>query len=195
MLLLGAGFDTRAQRLASLKASAVRVVEVDTPDTIATKVKILTEHLGSLPTTLRFVAMDFTAGSLGGLFDRGLDGTVPTICIWQGVSYYLPPPTVLAVLNFAKRDLSPGSLFGFDCCTPLMLEENDRIPGINFNIRRLKSIGEPYRFGMFPEEMKRLLEKEGFSNVAVVDQARLETKYLESSTMPDGMWYVVTAHN
>ncbi len=39
------------------------------------------------------------------------------------------------------------SLLGFDCCTPLILELNEEIPGIAFNIARLREIGEPYLFG------------------------------------------------
>lgn len=195
LLLLGAGFDTRSLRLAPLKEPSVRVVEVDTPATTCAKVKILEDHLGGLPPSLRLIPLDFTADNLQSIFRRGLDGAEPTICIWQGVSYYLPQRTVLSVLDFTKHDLPPGSLLGFDCCTPLMLEENEKIPGIKLNIDRLKAIGEPYRFGMSPQEMEHLLARKGFSDIAILDQRGLEKEYLGSASMPAGMWYVVTARN
>ena len=43
-----------------------------------------------------------------------------------------------------------------------MLEPNEEIPGIAFNIARLREIGEPYLFGRFETEMAMLLQEKGY---------------------------------
>ena len=86
-----------------------------------------------------------------------------------------------------------GSHVVFDSCWPLMLVENDEIPGIRFNIARLKEIGEPYIFGMEPEDMNKWLQGKGFRNIRISLLNELEMVYMKTSTLPKKTWYVVTA--
>ena len=60
LVILGAGYDSRAYRLPG--CARVDVFEVDHPDTQAVKRRVLTGALGQLPAHVRFVAVDFDHG-------------------------------------------------------------------------------------------------------------------------------------
>jgi methyltransferase (TIGR00027 family) len=193
LLLLGSGYDTRFFRLPSIRKYSVATFEVDLPETIKEKMTIFKKRLGSLPAGLSLIPLNFNDNDLNGIVRGGFEPALPTVYVWQGVSYYLPEQTVSTVLNFIRTKMATGSLLSFDCCSPLMLIENDEIPGIRFNIERLKQIGEPYIFGMEPKDMKSWLQEKGFQHIDVAMQDDLEMTYLHTRTLPKKMWYVVTA--
>ena len=58
VVLLGAGFDSRAYRLGE-KYPEVRFFEVDRPELQADKVKRVNAMLGDIPSQVRFVPLDF----------------------------------------------------------------------------------------------------------------------------------------
>jgi hypothetical protein len=89
--------------------------------------------------------------------------------------------------------MARGSTFAFDFCSPLMTYPNDRVPGIRFNIDRLKAIKEPYLFGMQPSEMRAWLSQKGFRGIDIRSQADLESAITGTTTLPESMWYVATA--
>jgi methyltransferase (TIGR00027 family) len=193
LLLLGAGYDTRFFRLPSIREHSVATFEVDLPETIKEKTMILTRRLGSLPAGLSLIPLNFNDNDWKGMVRGGFQPAIPTAFVWQGVSYYLPKQTVSAVLTYIRANMVAKSILAFDCCWPLMLIENDEIPGIRFNIDRLKQIGEPYRFGMEPKNMKSWLQAKGFQNVRVSLTNDLEVRYMHTSILPTKTWYVVTA--
>ncbi len=96
LVILGAGLDARAWRMADL--AGVHVFEVDHPSTQAFK---RTRVGGRRPTArdVRFVAVDFARDALGGaLAGAGHDAAAPTFWIWEGVTPYLPREAVRATL-------------------------------------------------------------------------------------------------
>jgi len=193
LLLLGAGYDTRFFRLAVIRDNSVDTFEVDLPETITEKAAVFRARLGSLPSRLHLVPMDFNSDALSGIFNHGFNPALPTAYVWQGVSYYLPQATVSRVLDFIQSHMACGSTFVFDFCSPLMTYPNDKIPGIRFNIDRLNKIREPYLFGMEPAEMTSWLSGKGFRHVHIESQAELEAATMHATTLPDHMWYVATA--
>lgn len=194
LLLLGAGFDTRFFRLPVLRPAEVRTVEVDRPDTIREKRSAIGRHLAEFPENLQPVGMDLSSAGLSSLFESGTCRHQPTVCVCQGLSYYLEQEDVAGLLDSFKRSLPSGSVVGFDCCTPLMLCENADIPGIEFNIQRLKEINEPFRFGMWVDDMKRWLVSMGFKAPEILSQGELAMKYHLGVNLPANMWYVVLAN-
>src|SRR6185503_11837805 len=89
VVLLGAGYDSRAFRFAD-ELSGITVFEVDHPGTQARKRAIL-EAGGKALGNLRYVPLDFTVGSLEkALADAGFVPGRRTLFLWEGVSYYLP---------------------------------------------------------------------------------------------------------
>jgi len=137
--------------------------------------------------------LNFNDKDWSGIIQGGFRPGMPTTYAWQGVSYYLPEQTVSTVLDYVRAKMAPGSLLVFDCCSPLMLVENDKIPGIRYNIERLRKIGEPYIFGIEPRDMKSWLQDKGFQKIGVYYLDDLEMTYMHTRTLPKNMWYVVTA--
>ena len=162
------------------------------PNTIKNKRQVLCQKLGNIPSGLSLIPLDFNIDKLNILSQYGFDKKIPTVYIWQGVTYYLRRESVSDVLDFIKSQMVTGSVFMFDACSPLMTYKNDQIPGIRAQIDKLNEIGEPYIFGMDSNEMEAWLKKKGFNNIKIQKQVDLEVKYLHRRTLPDNMWYVVT---
>lgn len=192
ILLLGAGYDTRFFRLPAIRDRSIATFEIDLPKTIDDKRKCILKKLGEIPQGLSLIPLDFNQDDIHSIRNYGFDKNVPTAYIWQGVSYYLSQENVSKVLDFIKEQMVQGSIFVFDCCTPLMTFKNDEIPGIASNIDKLNEIGEPFLFGMYTDEMEAWLKEKGFDNINILTQNDLEAKFLHKRTLPNNMWYVVT---
>ncbi len=89
LLLLGAGYDTRATRLREVAGASV--FEVDHPATQARKRKAL----GAVPENVRYVPVDFEGDSLrGAVIDATFDPSRRTCVVWEGVFSYLTPEAI-----------------------------------------------------------------------------------------------------
>jgi methyltransferase (TIGR00027 family) len=107
VVILGAGLDGRAFRIAEL-ADAV-VFEVDHPATQAWKRR---HAAGLAPTaqSLRFVPVNFERDSLASALDSaGHDPAAPTAWIWEGVVMYLTDEAMRATLRVVSARSAPGS--------------------------------------------------------------------------------------
>jgi methyltransferase (TIGR00027 family) len=89
VVLLGAGYDDRAFRLAS---PGVRYVEVDHPRTQADKRRRL-ERLGVDTTGVDFVAVDLEVDDLSGALAGVLDPMLATLVVCEAVLPYLDRPS------------------------------------------------------------------------------------------------------
>src|SRR5262249_11156238 len=121
VLVLGAGYDARAVRLAHTLRGA-RVFEVDHPATQARKRAILarvaeegTRDAADLAraTHASYLAWDFEARPLAelprALADAGHLPDAPTVTIWEGVTMYLTPPAIEASFAAIGALSAPGS--------------------------------------------------------------------------------------
>jgi methyltransferase (TIGR00027 family) len=111
LVILGAGWDTRAYDLPAEWAG--RVFEVDAPATQAVKVKALQEA-GIDASHVTFVAVDFHKTSwLSALKAQGFDPELPTYLLWEGVTMYLNEAAINETLQ-TVASLADGSCIGFD---------------------------------------------------------------------------------
>jgi len=193
LLLLGAGYDTRFFRISAVHERAIATFEVDLPKTIHEKQQCLADRLGHIPEGLTLIPFDFNHDDLNQLSHYGFNPALATAYVWQGVSYYLPQESVSQVFDFIQSQMTPDSVFIFDCGSPLMTFKNNQIPGVTASIDRLTEIGEPYLFGMYGDEMKVWLEQKGFQDIQILQQDDLEEKILHKRSLPNNMWYVVVA--
>lgn len=171
LVLLGAGFDTRAYRLAA--AQRVKTFELDRSETSLAKRSILRRNMGSLPEQLEFVAIDFNNQSVSdALGSAGFDLTRPACFVWEGVSNYLSAEAVDEVLRQISK-AAAGSVLLFTYIDHKVLEQPDQFPGAPKLLSRLRSYGEPWTFGLHPEEISqylsarnlRLLEDVGVADI------------------------------
>jgi methyltransferase (TIGR00027 family) len=109
LVVLGAGLDSRAERLTEL--AGARVFEVDHPSTHRFKAERLLRAGARLRAReIARVAIDFERDTLHDvLLAAGFDPAVRSFWIWEGVTAYLTPEATFATLR-AVADLSaPGS--------------------------------------------------------------------------------------
>jgi methyltransferase (TIGR00027 family) len=109
LVILGAGLDARAFRMAELGEAAV--FEVDHPATQAVK-RERTAGLRPAAREVRFVAVDFQRDALDeALAFAGHDASVATVFLWEGVVRYLTPAAIDATLDAIAKRAAPGSRF------------------------------------------------------------------------------------
>jgi methyltransferase (TIGR00027 family) len=155
LVLLGAGFDTRAYRL--LAAQRVITFELDQSETSLAKQAALRTKIGSLPEQVHFVTVDFNKQSVSdALTGAGFDKAQPTCFLWEGVTNYLSAEAVDEVLRQISATAS-GSVLLFTYVDRRVLEQPDQFFGAQKLLSRLRSYGEPWTFGLYPEEIEQYL--------------------------------------
>jgi methyltransferase (TIGR00027 family) len=108
VVILGAGFDTRAYRLDAL--TGLKVFEVDHPATQAEKRK-RTRNLPPPRGELVWTAVDFERDALAErLAAAGHDAASPTAWVWEGVVMYLADDAVRGTLDAIRARSAAGSV-------------------------------------------------------------------------------------
>jgi methyltransferase (TIGR00027 family) len=90
LVILGAGYDSRAYRIDGLKK--IVTFEVDHPATQALKTEKVKKIFGSLPDHVVYVPADLGRDDFGKrLLEMGYDRSKKTLFIMEGVIFYIPP--------------------------------------------------------------------------------------------------------
>jgi methyltransferase (TIGR00027 family) len=122
VVVLGAGFDTRAYRFQELLKQSM-FIEVDAATTQAYKKRRVQETLCDLPTNLIYCAMDFDNDDLmDGLRQVGFKQEEKTIYIWEGVCMYLSEKSVRKTLQTIASHSATGSTLVLDYANALGIE-------------------------------------------------------------------------
>jgi methyltransferase (TIGR00027 family) len=154
-VLLGAGFDTRAYRLAA--AQRVNTFELDQPETSKTKQAILRSKTVSLPKHVQFVTIDFNKQSISdALSSAGFDAKRPTCFLWEGVTNYLSAEAVDQALRQISK-AAAGSTLLFTYIDRRVLDHPEQFFGAEKLLSRLRSFGEPWTFGLYPDDIDQYL--------------------------------------
>ena len=174
IVVLGAGFDTRAYRV---DRPDVLVFEVDHPDTQADKRRALAAAGVPLPASVRFVPVDFDIDDLGAcLRTAGYDPNRRTVFVWQGVIPYLTQDGVDHTLAFVATNAHPQSLTVFD----YGYVENKR--QMSWFVRLYTSVvREKMLFGFPRGGLAAYLAPRGFDVVANVECPELRDRYVPAS--------------
>src|SRR5262249_15373506 len=109
VVILGAGFDSRAHRMTALEAA--HVFEVDHPATQREKRRCAAD-LARACCELTYVACDFERESLADCLNAaGHRTNEPTIWIWEGVTLYLSDDAIRTTLDtIAARSAARSTL-------------------------------------------------------------------------------------
>lgn len=181
LILLGAGLDSRPYRLAE-RLSDVRVFEVDHPASQATKRARLRRLLGSEPSHVTFVEIDFNRDDLAAtLAEAGHDRSARTLFVWSGVSMYLPESAVASVLGWVGAHREPPAAIVFDTCWAEAIDGSREYHGSAELLDRVAKMGEPLRWGIPEGEVEGTLARFGLRAEKVLDEAEGRATYLRRS--------------
>src|SRR5690606_19094343 len=112
VVILGAGLDTRAARLAR---EGVRFFEVDLPASQAEKLEKVRAIEGYPVEAATYVSCDFEREDfLDRLVASGFDVDRPAFFVWEGVTYYLTEEAVRRTLERIASGAHPRSVLIFD---------------------------------------------------------------------------------
>jgi methyltransferase (TIGR00027 family) len=184
LVLLGAGFDTRAFRLPAAKH--ISTFELDHPETSRAKQSILGKAFGSLPDQVHFVEIDFNRQSLAdALNPAGFMSTQPACFIWEGVTNYLTADAINGTLRQIAK-AAPGSILLFTYVHRAVLDHPESFFGAEKMIARLQSYGEPWTFGLYPEEIEGFIADRGLRLIKDLGVAEVWQKTGRSSSGTHG---------
>lgn len=167
LVILGAGYDTRAYRIDG--TDKIRVFEVDHPATQPVKTEKIREIFASLPGHVTYVPVDLGADDLGQrLTDRGYDPSRKTLFIMEGILMYLPPDMVDQILSFIVRHSGRGSAILFDYIPQSVVDGTCTLEIGRNMYKSVADVGEPFTFGISDGELETFLSRRGFTRIGNV---------------------------
>jgi len=176
VIILGAGFDTRAQRLGYLKLTAV--IEIDHPDTSRYKTEILKSYLGKLPENVRYCTINFNSESLDDLATRqNIDLNQPTCFIWEGVTNYLPQQAVDKTFGFISH-FATGSSVIFTYIDKHVMDAPQDYIGVNKVKEYLNNSEERWTLGFVPTEMDGYMKSFNLTLISDKDAVEYRKRYM-----------------
>jgi methyltransferase (TIGR00027 family) len=165
LVILGAGYDSRAYRFEELKARA-KVFEVDHPATQRVKLAQLKRIFGTLPHHVSYVPVDFGKEVLEDkLRESGYDERLKTLFIWEGVTYYIAAESVDATLAFVAKNSGKGSSVIFDYTYPAVVAGTAKQRESKAWRTAVRRFGEPLVFGIEASAVEDYLSRRGFHKV------------------------------
>jgi methyltransferase (TIGR00027 family) len=176
LVLLGAGFDSRALRIERLEDA--RVFELDRPPTLEEK----RERLGDSPAHVTYVPTDFNREGLAEVLTRaGFDAGARTLFVWEGVTNYLTAEAVDRTLRDVSELGGPGSEIAFTYVHRDVIRDPAAFAGGRRTASKVASSGEPWTFGLDPGELAAYLRARGLALVEDVGSLEYRAELLGSS--------------
>jgi methyltransferase (TIGR00027 family) len=180
LVILGAGYDTRAYRMSEL--AGTRVFEVDLPAMSREKRRRLKKVIGELPDHVEYVEVDFNSEDFGArLADRGFDESGRTLFVLCGVSMYLPREALLELFSRVAAQSGAMSSLLFDYLFDDALAHPERYPGAERWAKDAVRAGEHLRFGVAMDQLEPLVESGGLRLARQSSMAEVADRYLRRS--------------
>ncbi|HZN77230.1 MAG TPA: class I SAM-dependent methyltransferase [Micromonosporaceae bacterium] len=163
VLLLGAGYDSRAYRLPRM--ADARVFEVDHPLTQASKRRLVRAHVpAGRRTHVTFVPVDLVDGDLrAALVAAGFATDESTVVLWEGVTNYLTASAVDATLRQLAAMTGAGSRIIFTYVDSSALDGTGGFAGVEEWQAAVRRHGEPWTFGLDPAGLPDYLAVRGLT--------------------------------
>ena len=178
VVVLGAGIDTRAYRLA--RRSDVPVFEVDQPVNVARKTQVVRRALGAQPESVHLVPVDFEHDDLAAtLAAHGYRAQARTFFIWEGVTQYLTADAVRSTMNHLGS-AAPGSRLVF---TYVHRDFIDGTALFGAKLLHLRFVAQRpiWKFGLAPDEIAGFLAGYGWRLVEQAGPDDLVDNYVRPS--------------
>lgn len=176
VVILGAGFDTRAFRIEGIEKT--HVFEIDHPATQEAKLKRLKKAVNPIPGHVTFVSIDFNKQTLEeSLLASSYNECGKTLFIWQGVIMYLTSEGADSTLSFIAHHSGAGSAVVFDYFYNETLRDM-KMKSTNWILRQ---IGERMLFGIPEGHLEDFLTQRGFRDIHNAEGDELKKLYFAGS--------------
>lgn len=171
---LGAGLDTRLYRLKGIEQ--LPMWEVDQRESVKAKINRLRKAIGSVPSNMKIVAIDFNTADLAAkLTSAEYSISKRTFFIWEGVTQYLTETGVRATFDFLSQ-AAPGSQLAFTYVRKEFLEGKDLYRWPTGHKQFVAS--GLWRFALTTESCREFVEHYGWRVVEDIGYAELAAKYI-----------------
>ena len=175
IVLLGAGYDSRAYRFANLR-NATKIIELDIAPTQNRKKKCLKKAQIDIPGNVTLVPINFNKETLISVLENaGYDKGEKTLFLWEGVIYYLDSKSVDATLEFINRSTHSESIIAFDYLITSS-EKNNTHYGSKEFFQTMKKYHSNERliFGIDDGEAELFLRQRGLKMIDHWDNEEIE---------------------
>lgn len=180
VIILGAGFDTRALRLDFLKD--VSVIEIDHPNTSNFKRRIYKNRLGKVPENIDFLQIDFNKQDLDQLAaQHNIDFSKPTAVIWEGVTNYLTETAINKTFAFISK-FAKNSHAIFTYVHQDILENPKSFLGGEKLLNDLNELEEQWTFGFIPDKLPDYLNHFDIKLIEDLGANEYRERYLPNRT-------------
>jgi len=180
IVLLGAGYDTRAYRFAKLN-KGTKIIELDVPTTQNNKNKCLRKSKIEISSNVVFTSVNFDRESLKIVLEKaGYNNNLKTLFLWEGVSYYLEPESVNTTLEFVRNHSHNESIIAFDYVISIPIEKVHNYYGVAEISQSManRHPDERIKFTIEEEKIESFLEQRGLKMVELLNNREIENRFL-----------------
>ena len=182
ILILGAGFDTRALRFQT-EAGDARVFELDVPITQRAKLGQYERRGLSIPANVEFISVDFDREALSDkLEEAGFCRGRRSLFALEGLLMYLQPESVDETFKVIAGFAGEGSQVVFDYVRASVLRQEGSCYGEREIARTVAKAGERWYFGIEEGELEQFLDKYGLRVMEHKDAQELERMYFTDAS-------------
>lgn len=186
IVILGAGFDTRAWRFARHN-NGTRIFELDAPVTQEMKKKILVKKGVAFPEDITFVPINFEEEDIAEVLGRaGYRADLTTLFLCEGVMMYLTRDAIADTLGFIRQNTAAGSCLLFDYVLNSVIRRENKLYGEAAIHNTVFKTGEEWVYGIEEGAIEPFLKQHGFSLTEHYSPVELQKRYL---TADDGTMY------
>ncbi len=176
VLILGAGFDSRAIRLIS-DNDPVKVFEVDIHTTLEAKQKQYRKRKIPIPGNNLMIPVDFEKEVLADrLTENGYRKEKKTLFILEGLIMYLTEEAVRTTMTTLGELAGTGSLLVFDFVHASVLNQPNTCYGQNSILERVKKDNEMWQFGIDQDHVAEFLSGYQFQLKELLTSQDLENR-------------------
>lgn len=178
VVILGAGYDTRAYRLPEL--AGIPVCEVDLPANVSRKMAAIRRALGGPPANVTLLPVDFETDDLtDALGAAGFDRAKRTFYVWEAVTQYLTETAVRTTMNDISA-AAPGSRLAFTYVRKDFLDGQEMYGAErayqDFVVKR-----GLWKFGLNPGDVAGFLAEYGWCEIEQLGPEEYRARYLDDA--------------
>jgi methyltransferase (TIGR00027 family) len=183
VVIVGAGYDSRAYRLGGPEKEAV-FFEIDHPGTQADKKARVSAVFADIPGHVRFIPAEFSSQALrNSLADGGYDPDRKTFFIMEGLVPYLSRQAFENILSAIGGGGDTGNEMVFDYLPPDVIDGTSTRIEAQSMYSEVKSYGECFRLGFEPGELKKVLKDNGLTILEDISAPELKPLYFRGNSV------------